>query len=95
MISSDYPRWAWYGLCILLPDISIIGYLVNKRVGSITYNIVHNYALGLILMLVGILSLHFLQIIGIGIIIHVGLDRFFGFGLKYPKDFKETHIQRL
>jgi hypothetical protein len=26
---------------------------------------------------------------------HVGLDRSLGFGLKYPGDFKETHLSRV
>ncbi len=26
---------------------------------------------------------------------HIGLDRFLGYGLKYPSAFKDTHIQRM
>ncbi|MCU5518569.1 DUF4260 domain-containing protein, partial [Bacillus wiedmannii] len=26
---------------------------------------------------------------------HIGMDRMFGYGLKYETDFKNTHIQRL
>ncbi|MGU3443178.1 DUF4260 family protein, partial [Bacillus cereus] len=26
---------------------------------------------------------------------HIGMDRMFGYGLKYETDFKDTHIQRL
>jgi hypothetical protein len=26
---------------------------------------------------------------------HIGADRMLGLGLKYPIDFKQTHIQRL
>ncbi|MBI2443419.1 MAG: DUF4260 family protein [Candidatus Levybacteria bacterium] len=26
---------------------------------------------------------------------HVGMDRFLGFGLKYPTHFKQTHLQKL
>ena len=26
---------------------------------------------------------------------HIGLDRFFGYGLKYPTGFKDTHLQRV
>jgi hypothetical protein len=27
-------------------------------------------------------------------IVHIGMDRMLGFGLKYPTGFKETHLQR-
>lgn len=88
----------WYLVCIILPDISLLGYLINKRIGSITYNLIHNYALALLLIVLAtILPLHmgFLVYVGTGLIIHVGFDRFFGFGLKYENTFKETHIQKL
>jgi hypothetical protein len=26
---------------------------------------------------------------------HIGVDRFIGYGLKYPTDFKDTHLQRV
>jgi hypothetical protein len=26
---------------------------------------------------------------------HIGIDRWLGFGLKYPSGFKDTHLQRL
>jgi len=26
---------------------------------------------------------------------HIGMDRLFGFGLKYPTDFKDTHLGRV
>ena len=32
---------------LLLPDLSAIGYLRGPRVGAFTYNVVHNWALGL------------------------------------------------
>ncbi|MEH7648941.1 DUF4260 family protein, partial [Bacillus toyonensis] len=33
--------------------------------------------------------------IGLIWIAHIGMDRMFGYGLKYETDFKDTHIQRL
>jgi hypothetical protein len=26
---------------------------------------------------------------------HIGMDRLMGYGLKYPTDFKDTHLQRV
>jgi hypothetical protein len=28
-------------------------------------------------------------------IVHTGVDRAFGYGLKYPSGFKDTHLQRV
>ena len=28
-------------------------------------------------------------------IVHIGVDRTLGYGLKYPTDFKDTHLQRV
>lgn len=83
-------------ILFLTPDISLLGYLKDKKVGALTYNFVHNYLVALILIAGGIFShnnilLHF----GIILLAHVAIDRFFGFGLKYTEDFKATHIQKL
>jgi len=88
----------WYLICIILPDISLLGYFINKKIGSVFYNIIHNYALGIILIVLGtIFPKHgeYLSYVSIGLIVHVGIDRFFGFGLKYADSFKHTHIQKL
>ena len=39
---------------LLLPDISAVGYLRGPRLGAFTYNLVHNWAVGL-----GVLGLGF------------------------------------
>ncbi len=74
----------------------MVGYLINNELGSVVYNLGHNYILGLIVTLAGI-TFHANLLIGFGIIIvtHVGLDRLLGFGLKYPTKFKDTHLQKV
>ncbi|HLO15859.1 MAG TPA: DUF4260 family protein, partial [Anaerolineales bacterium] len=37
----DY-SWGWYALLFLTPDLSALGYLINPRVGSWTYNLIHH-----------------------------------------------------
>lgn len=83
-------------ILILLPDISMVGYLANKRSGAITYNLVHNYILPIILIGYGMTTSNniFWQL-GWVLLAHVGIDRFLGFGLKYPSSFKDTHIQKV
>jgi hypothetical protein len=89
-------NWLLFILLILLPDISMVGYIKNKKLGAFIYNLVHNYILGLVIILIA-MSLQNILVLEIGVILlaHVGMDRFFGFGLKYPSQFKDTHIQKL
>lgn len=35
--------WLQFALLFLLPDLSMLGYAANIRVGAITYNAVHTY----------------------------------------------------
>lgn len=88
--------WLPFILLFFTPDLGMLGYLVNPRVGSITYNAVHVYALPLALGLVGLATttptLYLLALIWAG---HIGMDRTLGFGLKYPTVFKDTHLNRV
>ena len=36
--------WVRFGLLFLAPDLSMIGYLANKRLGALTYNLAQTYA---------------------------------------------------
>ena len=80
----------------MLPDISMVGYLKNKTMGSIVYNAVHNYALVLALIIAGfILNIKPLIFAGLILSLHICVDRFFGFGLKYRTGFEDTHMQKI
>jgi len=86
-------NWWWYPALILLPDIGMLGYMVNAKVGAITYNIFHNKAIALALYLIGIYTTNdILQLIGIILFSHSAMDRMIGYGLKYFKGFKHTHL---
>lgn len=88
--------WITLACLILVPDIAMLGYLKNPRVGAATYNVVHSYVLPLILLGTG-LALHHVLTLGIGLIwtAHIGMDRMLGYGLKYPSAFQDTHLQRV
>lgn len=74
----------------------MIGYLKNKKLGATVYNLVHNYATGLIVLTIGYLLVNqVIESIGIILFAHVALDRLLGFGLKYPSAFKDTHLQKI
>lgn len=85
--------WLQFALLFLLPDLSMLGYAVNIRVGAITYNLVHSYVGPLVLAAhsfgsnrPAIVSLSLIWIA------HIGFDRMLGFGLKYPTRFNDTHL---
>ena len=85
--------WWWFPALILLPDISMLGYLVNTRVGAFFYNLGHHKAIGILVLLSGWYWGHdALELTGIILFGHSSLDRIFGYGLKYSDDFKHTHL---
>ena len=91
----DY-RWVWLVVFFLAPDISLVGYLKNPRVGALIYNVGHSYILPLIiLVLFQYLGNVFLVSAALIWIAHIGMDRFFGFGLKYPTEIRDTHLGRI
>ena len=88
--------WPLFVVLLLAPDVSMVGYLRGTHAGAISYNIVHNWATGgLVLGLGAALAAPALVFAGIILIAHVGMDRLFGYGLKYPTSFQDTHLGRI
>lgn len=88
-----HASWLPFALLFLLPDISILAYAGNARVGAVVYNVFHTYLAPLALAGVA-LALGSLPVFSISLIwiAHIALDRMLGFGLKYPANFKDTHM---
>jgi hypothetical protein len=88
--------WLAYAALLLAPDLSMVGYLRDTRLGAVTYNLVHNEALPVVLVVAGIVAGSG-PIVASGLILaaHVGMDRALGYGLKLPTRFTDTHLQRL
>jgi hypothetical protein len=81
---------------LLVPDISMVGYLGGPRLGAITYNLAHNLVLPILTVAVGWLTLNApVALAGAILLAHVGMDRALGYGLKLPTDFKDTHLGRI
>jgi hypothetical protein len=81
---------------LLLPDASAIGYLRGPLIGAFTYNIVHNWALGLAVLGIGLATnVVPVAIAGAILIAHVGMDRAAGYGLKLSTSFQDTHMGRI
>lgn len=91
-LSPGIHWWLWPVL-FLSPDISMIGYLVNARVGAICYNSAHHKAVAAALIIAGWQSqLPLLLLGGLVLWAHAAFDRVLGYGLKYPGSFKQTHL---
>ena len=81
---------------LLVPDISMVGYLRGPRLGALTYNLFHNWAIGLAVLGLGLASgIGAVSVAGAILIAHVGMDRALGYGLKLPTSFQDTHLGRI
>ncbi len=81
---------------LLVPDISMVGYLGGPRLGAITYNLAHNLVTALVVLAIGWLAaIAPLALAGAILVAHVGMDRTLGYGLKLPTDFRDTHLGRI
>ncbi len=89
-------HWGIFALLFLTPDLSMLGYLANPRLGSILYDAAHSYVSVALLTAAVLLNKHpsWLPLPCI-FAAHIGFDRALGFGLKYATRFEDTHLQRV
>ena len=85
--------WLLFAVVLLLPDISLAGYLGGPRVGATVYNVFHTYLapalVGAIAYATASRTAWALCLIWIA---HIGMDRALGIGLKFPSAFRDTHL---
>ncbi len=88
--------WLFVAL-LLVPDLSALGYAINPRVGSMTYNFAHTTSIPVILLVIAFISGTGEMVIPFILIwlAHIGMDRTVGYGLKYAAGFKQTHLGRV
>jgi hypothetical protein len=85
--------WWLFLVLILLPDLSMLGYLINPEQGAVLYNLFHHKGIALVFYLIGIYLISApLQLFGIILFAHSSLDRALGYGLKYSDSFRHTHL---
>ncbi|MEO6668994.1 MAG: DUF4260 domain-containing protein [Ferruginibacter sp.] len=85
--------WWLYAILFFSPDIGMLGYLVNTKLGALTYNFFHHKAIGCILIIFGITQANdYLLFAGLLFLSHSAFDRILGYGLKYPDSFKHTNV---
>jgi len=84
-----------YGLLFLAPDLSMLGYLANAKIGAALYNFIHTPVLAICVILFSLLSAPRLLPYGLIWISHLGFDRMLGYGLKDPTLSRDTHLQHV
>ncbi len=85
--------WPLFWSTLLLPDLAMLGYLVNARFGTRAYNITHSKFLPGVLAVVAITTGNTLfMALALTWFVHIGVDRLLGYGLKYPEGFRITHL---
>jgi hypothetical protein len=71
----------------------MLGYLFGNVAGAVGYNLFHHKGLAIALFFLGsVLSVPLCQLCGTILFSHASLDRMLGYGLKYGKGFKYTHL---
>jgi hypothetical protein len=87
--------WIWLVL-FFTPDIGMLGYLINTRIGAVVYNLFHHKGIALALAAFGYYFHNdIITATGILLFAHASFDRMLGYGLKYPDSFKNTHLGSL
>jgi hypothetical protein len=91
--------WWLFAALWLVPDVSMIGFLANPRIGSWCYNSIHSYLLPIALLCLGLSQLVGYRPMMMGVALiwfnHIGVDRALGYGIKYPTGFGITHLKHM
>ena len=86
-------KWWLFAVFFLAPDLGMLGYLFNSRIGAFTYNLFHHKGIAIAVYLAGIfLSNEYFMFAGVILFAHSSFDRILGYGLKYSDNFKNTHL---
>ena len=91
--AGQHQRWWLYPALLLAPDIFMLGYLADTKVGAFFYNLGHSYFAPALMILFSWRAESKVNLaIGIIWLGHIGWDRLLGYGLKYDSSFKHTHL---
>ena len=85
--------WWWFPALLFLPDIGMMGYLVNPKVGAYMYNFFH---LRFVAAIVAVYAITYgnenWKLTAIILFAHISFDRILGYGLKHTYSFSNTHL---
>ena len=89
--------WRLFAIYFIAIDLSMVGYLINNKVGAAMYNLGHTFVFPTLLILFAIATeragteYHDLVVFAFVWLAHISLDRTLGFGLKL-QNFHHTHL---
>ena len=86
-----HASWWVFLVLILAPDIAMLGYLRDTRIGAWCYNTFHSY-LGPVVLGAAAFFGHELAPFAVIWAAHIAMDRALGYGLKYGDSFQHTHL---
>lgn len=85
--------WWWFPTLLLIPDIGMLGYMINARVGAFTYNLFHyRFIAALIALYAFTYGNENWKLAALILFAHISMDRAMGYGLKYDEGFHKTHL---
>ena len=88
----EYSWWI-FPACLLLPDLSMIGYLISPKIGAWMYNFFHHKLVAVLVLILGFwLNEPLITLAGVILFGHSAMDRIFGYGLKFNDHFQNTHL---
>jgi hypothetical protein len=88
--------WVTFVVLILAPDLSFAGYVFGPRLGALAYNALHTEVFPVALATAGVVTdAETATKVALIWLVHIGADRLLGYGLKYPTEFKDTHLQHV
>ncbi|RYY55990.1 MAG: DUF4260 family protein [Chitinophagaceae bacterium] len=86
-------KWWWFPALLLVPDLGMVGYLINPAVGAVIYNIVHFQGTAVVIGVYGwSRGNRALMLAGVILLAHSTMDRAIGTGLKYFDGFWHTSL---
>lgn len=86
-------NWRIRPLLFQVPDISMLGYFISFRKGTICYKLFYHKRIALALLLSGYLTyIDMPLLIGILLYANNSFDRVTGYGLNYRDSFNNTYL---
>jgi hypothetical protein len=95
-LKADF-AWYWLVPMFFAYDLGAIGYLINRKIGAVTYNIAHSFILPILFLVLYAAwePQQWLLFMALTQLLHIGLDRSLGYGLKYGDSFSHTHLGKV
>lgn len=96
MFSQTGFSWWWFLGLFFTPDVLMLGYVINTKVGAFCYNLFHHFGIAILVYFSGLYFKHsYTELAGSVLFAHSAFDRILGYGLKYGDNFKNTHLGRI